>query len=89
MPGMKKAMKYQEGGPVRMPGKRRILEGGPKGVPVMTPEQRRQARESMTPEERRERDAPFTAQEMESMGRRYKKGGVVKKKAGGMIKGKK
>jgi len=49
MPGMmkpKSKMKYQEGGPVRMPGKRRVLEGGEKGVPVMTPEQRRQAREA-------------------------------------------
>lgn len=90
MPGMMK--KYQEGGPVRQPGKRRTLEGGAKGVPVMTPEQRRMARESMTPEERRERDAPITAEELAGMSRRFKKGGVVKKKAGGMIgkaKGKK
>jgi hypothetical protein len=81
----KPKMKYQEGGPVRMAGKRRVLEGGPKGVPVMTPEQRRQARESMTAEERRERDAPMTARELEGMGRRMKKGGVVKKAKGGMI----
>lgn len=88
MPGMKKMM-YQAGGPVRQPGKRRILEGGPKGVPTMTPAQRRMARESMTPEERREADAPLTARELEGMSSRFKKGGVVKKKAGGMIKGKK
>ena len=93
MPGMmKKGMMYQEGGPVRSPGKRRVLEGGPKGMPMMTREQSRMARESMTPEERREADAPLTARELEGMSRRFKKGGMVKKKAGGMIakpKGKK
>jgi len=89
MPGMMK--KYQEGGPVRSPGKRRIMEGGPKGLPMMTPEQRRMARESMTPEERREADAPLTAEEVRRMGSAFKKGGKVmakapvKKKAGGMI----
>lgn len=87
MPGMKKAM-YREGGPVKSPErKRRILEGGPKGVPMMTREQSRQARESMTAEERREADAPLTARELEGMSRRMKKGGVVKKAKGGMIKG--
>jgi hypothetical protein len=86
MPGtMKKGMMYQEGGPVRMPGKRRVLEGGAKGTPVMTQEQRRQARSMMTPEERREADAPLTARELEGMSSRFKKGGMVKKKAGGMI----
>ena len=85
----KGAAKFQEGGPVRQPGKRRIMEGGPKGLPMMTPEQRRQARESMTPEERREADAPLTAEEVRRMGGAFKKGGMVKKKAGGMIKGKK
>jgi hypothetical protein len=77
--------KYQEGGSVRSPGKRRVLEGGAKGTPVMTQEQRRQARSMMTPEERREADAPLTARELEGMSRRYKKGGVVKKAKGGMI----
>lgn len=90
MPGMmKKGMMYQEGGPVRSPGKRRVLEGGPKGMPMMTREQSRMAREMETPEERRERTAPMTARELEGMSSRYKKGGMVKKKAGGMIKGKK
>jgi hypothetical protein len=82
---MKKGMMYREGGPVRAPGKRRGMDGGQKGVPFMTPEQSRQARSMMTPEERREADAPLTARELESMGRRMKKGGMVKKKAGGMI----
>ena len=86
MPGMmKKGMMYQEGGPVRSPGKRRIVEGGPKGLPMMTPEQRRMARQSMTPEERREADAPLTAEEVRRMGSAFKKGGMIKKKAGGMI----
>jgi len=83
MPGMKK---YQEGGPVRASGKRRGMDGGQKGVPVMTQEQRRQARSMMTPEERREADAPLTARELEGMSSRYKKGGMVKKKAGGVVK---
>ena len=90
MPGMMK--KYQEGGPVRQPGKRRTMEGGPKGLPTMTPAQRRQAREAMTPEERREADAPLSLEEVRRMGGAFKKGGMVKKKAGGMIgkpKGKK
>ena len=91
MPGMMK--KYQEGGPVKAPErKRRILEGGPKGLPMMTREQSRMAREMETPEERRERTAPMTARELEGMSSRFKKGGMVKKKAGGMIgkaKGKK
>jgi hypothetical protein len=39
----------------------------------------------MTPEERREADAPLTARELEGMSSRFKKGGMVKKKAGGMI----
>jgi len=94
---MKKGAMYQAGGPVkdsgptRSPGKRRIMEGGPKGLPMMTPEQRRMARESMTPEERREADAPLTAEEVRRMGSAFKKGGKVmakapvKKKAGGMI----
>jgi hypothetical protein len=82
---MKKGMMYQEGGPVRMPGKRRVLEGGAKGTPVMTREQSRQAREMETPEERRERTAPFTPEQLQDYQRRMKKGGVVKKKAGGMI----
>jgi hypothetical protein len=82
---MKKGMMYQEGGPVRASGKRRVVEGGRKGVPVMTQEQRRQARSMMTPEERREADAPLTARELEGMSSRFKKGGMVKKKAGGMI----
>lgn len=85
MGGMRK---FQEGGPVRAPGKRRIMEGGPKGLPMMTPAQRRQARESMTPEERREADAPLTLEEVRRMGGAMKKGGMVKKKAGGMIKAK-
>lgn len=87
----KGAMKYQEGGPVKSPErKRRVLEGGPKGMPMMTREQSRMAREMETPEERRERTAPMTARELEGMSSRYKKGGMVKKKAGGMIpKGKK
>ena len=84
MPGMKKM--YQAGGPVKSPGKRRILEGGPKGVPMMTREQSRMARESMTPDERREYGAPLTAEELAGMSSRYKKGGIVKKKAGGMVK---
>lgn len=89
MPGMMK--KYQEGGPVKpAERKRRVLEGGPKGMPMMSREQSRMARESMTPEERREADAPLSARELEGMSRRFKKGGMVKKKAGGMIpKGKK
>ena len=85
----KGAAKFQEGGPVRQPGKRRIMEGGPKGLPMMTPEQRRMARESMTPEERREEGAPLSLEEVRRMGGAMKKGGMVKKKAGGMIKGKK
>lgn len=86
MPGMmKKGMMYREGGPVRQPGKRRIVEGGRKGVPFMTPEQTRQARREMTAEERREADAPLTAEELAGMSSRFKKGGMVKKKAGGMI----
>lgn len=92
MPGMmKKGMMYQEGGPVkdsgptRSPGKRRILEGGPKGLPMMTPEQLRQAREAETPEERRERTRPDTPEDLQDYRRRMKKGGMVKKKAGGMI----
>ena len=86
MPGMmKKGMMYREGGPVRASGKRRGMDGGQKGVPVMTQEQRRQARSMMTPEERREADAPLTARELEGMSSRMKKGGMVKKKAGGMI----
>jgi hypothetical protein len=76
MGGMRK---YQEGGPVRASGKRRGMDGGQKGVPVMTQEQRRQARSMMTPEERREADAPLTARELEGMSSRYKKGGMVKK----------
>ena len=87
MPGtMKKGMMYQEGGPVRASGKRRGMDGGQKGVPVMTQEQRRQARSMMTPEERREADAPLTARELEGMSSRFKKGGMVKKKAGGVVK---
>lgn len=98
MPGMmykkggavkKGAAKFQEGGPVRQPGKRRILEGGPKGLPMMTPEQLRQARQSETAEERRERTRPDTPEDLQDYQRRMKKGGMVKKKAGGMIKGKK
>ncbi len=87
MPGMmKKGAMYQAGGPVKSPErKRRVVEGGPKGTPVMTQEQRRQARSMMTPEERREADAPLTARELEGMSSRFKKGGMVKKKAGGMI----
>ena len=86
MPGMmKKGMMYREGGPVRSPGKRRIMEGGPKGLPMMTPDQLRQAREAETPEERRERTAPITPEQLEDYRRRMKKGGMVKKKAGGMI----
>jgi hypothetical protein len=92
MPGMmKKGMMYQEGGPVRSPGKRRIMEGGPKGLPTMTPEQLRQAREAMTPEERRDYERAPTAEEARRMGSAMKKGGMVKakapvkKKAGGMI----
>jgi len=86
MPGMmKKGMMYQEGGPVRASGKRRGMDGGQKGVPVMTQEQRRQARSMMTEEERREADAPLTARELEGMSSRYKKGGMVKKAAGGMV----
>jgi hypothetical protein len=89
MPGMmKKGMMYQEGGPVRSPGKRRIMEGGPKGLPMMTPEQLRQAREAMTPEERREYQSAPDAREMEDRQRRMKKGGMVKKAAGGMVKAK-
>jgi len=91
MPGMmKKGMMYQAGGPVKSPmpaeRKRRVMEGGPKGVPVMTQEQRRQARSMMTDEERREADAPLTARELEGMSSRFKKGGMVKKKAGGVVK---
>jgi hypothetical protein len=82
---MKKGMMYQEGGPVRSPGKRRIVEGGPKGLPMMTPEQLRQAREAETPEERRERTRPDTPEDLQDYRRRMKKGGMVKKKAGGMI----
>jgi hypothetical protein len=78
---MKKGMMYQAGGAVKSPmpaeRKRRVMEGGPKGVPVMTPEQRRQARSMMTEEERREADAPLTARELEGMSSRYKKGGMV------------
>ena len=88
MPGMmkpKSKMKYQEGGPVRMPGKRRVLEGGEKGVPVMTPEQRRQAREAETPEERRGRERWGSPEDLRDYQRRMKKGGVVKKAKGGMI----
>jgi len=93
MPGMmKKGMMYQEGGPVkdsgptRSPGKRRIMEGGPKGLPMMTPEQLRQAREGMTPEERRDYQRAPTAEEARRMGSAMKKGGMVKKKAGGVVK---
>jgi hypothetical protein len=83
---MKKGAMYQAGGPVKSPErKRRIVEGGPKGLPMMTPEQRRMARDSMTPEERREADAPLNAEEVRRMGSAFKKGGMVKKKAGGMI----
>jgi hypothetical protein len=78
---MKKGMMYQEGGPVRSPGKRRIMEGGPKGLPMMTPEQLRQAREGMTPEERRD------YQRARRMGSAMKKGGMVKAKAPAMKKG--
>jgi hypothetical protein len=87
MPGMmKKGAMYQAGGPVKSPErKRRGMDGGQKGVPVMTPEQRRQARSMMTDEERREADAPLTARELEGMSSRFKKGGVVKKAMGGMV----
>lgn len=66
-----------EGGSVRQPGKRRIVEGGMKDVPVMTPEQRRMAREAETPEERRERTAPFTPEQLQDYQRRMKTGGKV------------
>ena len=82
----KGAAKFQEGGPVRQPGKRRIMEGGPKGLPMMSPEQLRQAREGMTMEERRDYERAPTAEEARRMGGAMKKGGMVKKKAGGMIK---
>lgn len=83
MPMMKK---YQAGGSVSAPERKRAGMGGSrKNVPVMTPEQSRAARESMTPEERREADAPLTAEELRRMSR-YKKGGMVKKKAGGVVK---
>lgn len=93
MPGMMKKgmMKYQEGGPVRSPGKRRIMEGGPKGLPMMTPDQLRQAREAMTPEERRDYSRGATVEDARNA-QRYKKGGKVmakapvKKKAGGVVK---
>ena len=83
MPGMMK--KYQQGGAVSGGRKRAGMDGGQKGIPVMTQEQRRKARSMMTPEERREADAPLTARELEGMSSRFKKGGVVKKAKGGMI----
>ena len=83
MPGMMK--KYQQGGAVSGGRKRAGMDGGQKGIPVMTQEQRRKARSMMTPEERREADAPLTAEEVGRLSRGYKKGGVVKKAKGGMI----
>lgn len=67
-----------EGGPMKAPErKRRIVEGGMKGVPVMTPEQRRMAREAETPEERQGRMAPITSEQLQDHQRRMKKGGKV------------
>lgn len=73
----------------------------PRSVPMMTEEQRRQARRDMTPEERREYSAPITPEEARRMDPGMKKGGSVKKMGmakggamknyanGGMAKGKK
>lgn len=64
------------------------MRPAPRPVPVMTQEQRRQARREMTPEERREADAPMTADEVRRLSEGMKKGGIVKKMAaGGKVRG--
>ena len=85
MPGMMK--KYQVGGPVKEPARKTPRpEGGGRKMSMF---------EQVSPEVRREAGAPLTREEMmriiEGMREapsRMKKGGMVKKKAGGMIKAK-
>lgn len=79
---VKKVAKYQAGGPVKGPEPKNPPVGGGRKRPLTMFEQ-------VSPEERREAGAPLSREEMRRIteGSRMKKGGMVKKKAGGMIKG--
>ena len=78
--GMVKPKKYQEGGPVKVPGKKPAM-GGPKAPAT-------RMRDMISPEERRELDAPLTRQELDRMRESgFKKGGAVKAPAKKMKSG--
>jgi hypothetical protein len=80
-----KVMKYQEGGPVRVPSKKPGA-GGPKSA-TSAPKSTRM-RDMMTEQERKEYDAPLTSAEKERMRTSgFKKGGAIKAPPKKMMKG--
>ena len=86
MPGMmKKGMMYREGGPVKAPARR---QGTERPAPRPQPRRGRSFEEDMTPPPgMRGFDPQMVPTDEPPPGRpsRMKKGGMVKKKAGGMI----
>ena len=81
--GMVKPMKYQEGGAIKVPGKKPAMGGSKAPASRM--------RDMISPEERRELDAPLTRQERDRMRESgFKKGGMIKPKTamkkGGAVK---
>lgn len=79
--GMVAPKKYQEGGPVKVPGKYTRMGGAKAPAPRM--------RDMVSPEERKELDAPLTQAEKNRLrGDNFKKGGKVmtkKMKTGGKV----